>query len=85
MRRGLVGQLDDPLAQVCLIHHDAGLLEGSGHALEGGRIVADDDGRTALPRLYAGGDCRRGGRDLTVEAVADGRRAAAAIDADLKP
>ncbi|MDE1950956.1 MAG: FAD-dependent oxidoreductase, partial [Burkholderiales bacterium] len=63
---------------------DSGWLEGSGLTLEGGRIVADDEGRTALPRLYAGGDCRRGGRDLTVEAVADGQRAAAAIDADLK-
>ena len=46
-------------------------------------MVADDDGRTGVARLYAGGDCRLGGRDLTVEAVEDGKRAAAAIHADL--
>ena len=37
--------------------------------LEGGRSVADDDGRTRVAKLWAGGDCRAGGRDLTVEAV----------------
>ena len=31
--------------------------------------------------LFAGGDCCLGGRDLTVEAVEDGKRAAAAIHA----
>jgi glutamate synthase (NADPH/NADH) small chain len=46
--------------------------------------MADADGRTGVPRLYAGGDCRAGGRDLTVEAVEDGKRAAAAIHADLR-
>ncbi len=43
--------------------------------------MADDDGRTGVPGLYAGGDCRLGGRDLTVEAVEDGKRAALAIHA----
>jgi dihydropyrimidine dehydrogenase (NAD+) subunit PreT len=51
--------------------------------LQQGRIVADDEGRTGLAGLYAGGDCRLGGRDLTVEAVEDGKRAARAIHAQL--
>ncbi|MEY3253757.1 MAG: hypothetical protein RL227_2730, partial [Pseudomonadota bacterium] len=62
---------------------DAGPLAGTGLALHGGRVLVDDDGRTGVPRLYAGGDCRAGGRDLTVEAVEDGKRAAAAIHAEL--
>ena len=62
---------------------DAGTLAGTGLALHGGRVLVDDDGRTGVPRLYAGGDCRAGGRDLTVEAVEDGKRAAAAIHAEL--
>jgi len=62
---------------------DTPLLAGTGLALDGGRIVADDDGHTSVPGLYAGGDCRRGGRDLTVAAVEDGKRAAAAIHAYL--
>ncbi len=62
---------------------DEGPLQGSGLTLQGGRVQADDDGRTGVARLFAGGDCRAGGRDLTVEAVADGQRAAAAIHAEL--
>ncbi|HKX44971.1 MAG TPA: NAD(P)-dependent oxidoreductase [Burkholderiaceae bacterium] len=62
---------------------DEAVLAGAGLVLQGGRVVADDAGRTAVARLYAGGDCRAGGRDLTVEAVEDGKRAAAAIHADL--
>lgn len=53
---------------------------GSALLLEGGRIKTDADGATSLPRVWAGGDCRAGGRDLTVEAVEHGKRAAAAID-----
>ena len=62
---------------------DGGLLAGCGLTLQQGRIVADDDGRTGVAGLYAGGDCRLGGRDLTVEAVEDGKRAARAIHAQL--
>ena len=62
---------------------DAAQLAGCGLNLQQGRIVADDDGRTGVAGLYAGGDCRLGGRDLTVEAVEDGKRAARAIHADL--
>jgi glutamate synthase (NADPH/NADH) small chain len=53
---------------------------GTAVALQGGRIQTDADGRTSLPRVWAGGDCRAGGRDLTVEAVEHGKRAAASID-----
>ncbi len=63
---------------------DETVFSAVGLTLQSGRVVADDDGRTGVPRLYAGGDCRAGGRDLTVEAVEDGKRAAAAIDADLQ-
>ena len=59
------------------------LLNGTGLRLEGGRIPVDADGHTGVPGLYAGGDCRLGGRDLTVEAVQDGKRAALAMHAHL--
>jgi dihydropyrimidine dehydrogenase (NAD+) subunit PreT len=62
---------------------DATVLAEAGLALAQGRIVADADGRTGQPGLYAGGDARLGGRDLTVEAVEDGKRAALAIHAEL--
>lgn len=62
---------------------DAAALQGTGLTIERGRIVADDDGNTGVPGLWAGGDCRAGGRDLTVEAVEDGKRAALAIHAHL--
>ncbi|MBL0090126.1 MAG: NAD(P)-dependent oxidoreductase [Ideonella sp.] len=62
---------------------DTRLLGDCGLTLKDGRIVADDDGRTGVAGLYAGGDCRLGGRDLTVEAVQDGKRAARAIHAQL--
>ncbi|MEG0919975.1 MAG: NAD(P)-dependent oxidoreductase [Comamonas sp.] len=44
--------------------------------LQGGRIQTDADGQTSVERVWAGGDCRYGGRDLTVEAVEHGKRAA---------
>lgn len=62
---------------------DTRVLEGVGLELQKGRIVADVDGRTTVPGLWAGGDCRFGGRDLTVEAVEDGKRAALSIHAAL--
>jgi len=51
--------------------------------LKGGRIVTDDLGRTSHPKVWAGGDCRYGGRDLTVEAVQHGKVAAQSIHAAL--
>ncbi|PTT83844.1 dihydropyrimidine dehydrogenase [Pelomonas sp. HMWF004] len=56
---------------------------GSAIELQAGRIRTDADGRTSLARVWAGGDCRAGGRDLTVEAVEHGKRAAVSIDHDL--
>lgn len=53
---------------------------GNQIVLEGGRIVTDHNGRTNLDRVWAGGDCRYGGRDLTVEAVEHGKRSAIDID-----
>jgi glutamate synthase (NADPH/NADH) small chain len=56
---------------------------GSAVRLEAGRIATDAEGRTSVDRVWAGGDCRAGGRDLTVEAVEHGKRAAESIDRDL--
>ncbi|MFN3861611.1 MAG: NAD(P)-dependent oxidoreductase [Roseateles sp.] len=56
---------------------------GAGIALEAGRIKTDAQFRTSVPRVWAGGDCRHGGRDLTVEAVEHGKRAAESIHAAL--
>ena len=47
--------------------------------LKNGRIDTDAAGRTSLARVWAGGDCRYGGRDLTVEAVEHGKQAALSI------
>ena len=55
------------------------LLAEAGLTLTGGRIVTDEDGQTNLPGVWAGGDCRAGGLDLTVEAVEHGKRAALSI------
>ena len=51
------------------------LLAG-GLEISGGRIRVNEHGRTSLDGVWAGGDCTRGGEDLTVTAVADGRDAA---------
>ncbi len=51
--------------------------------LRGGRITTDDAGRTSHQKIWAGGDCRVGGRDLTVEAVEHGKVAALSIHAAL--
>ncbi|QRM56485.1 NAD(P)-dependent oxidoreductase [Sinorhizobium sp. BG8] len=48
--------------------------------LEGGRIVIDDEGRTSIEGIWAGGDCVARGEDLTVTAVAQGRDAAISIN-----
>lgn len=48
--------------------------------LQGGRIVVDEERRSSLPDVWAGGDCVVGGQDLTVAAVEDGKMAARAID-----
>ncbi len=52
---------------------------GAGIELEGGRIKVDGEGRTTMPKVWAGGDCVRAGEDLTVTSVAQGRDAAESI------
>jgi glutamate synthase (NADPH/NADH) small chain len=50
----------------------------------GGRVIVDErTGRTGNPRIFAGGDCVNGGREV-VDAVAEGKRAAIAIDEMLR-
>ena len=50
--------------------------------LDGSRIAVGANGQTSLPDVWAGGDCAATGAvDLTVQAVQDGKLAAAAIDA----
>lgn len=51
---------------------------------DGDRIHVDDRFRTALPGIYAGGDCVAPGQDLTVQAVQHGKLAAMAIHAELQ-
>ncbi len=51
-----------------------------GVGVQQGRIVADASGATGHPRVFAGGDCVNGGKEV-VNAVAMGRDAAIAIDA----
>jgi dihydropyrimidine dehydrogenase (NAD+) subunit PreT len=48
------------------------------------RIVVDEERKTALRGVWAGGDCVHGGSDLTVSAVQDGKVAALSIDRFLK-
>ena len=52
-------------------------LDGSVRVVDG-RIAVDAQGRTSVPRVFAGGDCVAGA-DLTVAAVEGGKVAAAAI------
>jgi glutamate synthase (NADPH/NADH) small chain len=55
------------------------LLAQAGFALTVGRVATDAAGLTSLPGVWAGGDCRAGGLDLTVEAVEHGKQSAQAI------
>ncbi len=47
----------------------------NGVETEWGKIVCDEAGATGRPGVYAGGDCRNGGKEV-VNAVAEGRDAA---------
>ena len=60
------------------------VLEQSGLALRSGKIATDAEGTTNLDGVWAGGDCRAGGLDLTVEAVEHGKQSAKAIHAYLQ-
>jgi len=59
------------------------LLAQAGLTLTAGRLATDSVGLTNLPGVWAGGDCRAGGLDLTVEAVEHGKQSAKAIHAYL--
>ena len=52
-------------------------------AIEDGKIKVDDNGKTSVLGIWAGGDCTSGGEDLTVTAVAQGRDAAEDIHLSL--
>jgi glutamate synthase (NADPH/NADH) small chain len=47
--------------------------------LRDGKIATDANGKTSHAKVWAGGDCRHGGKDLTVEAVQHGKLAALSI------
>ncbi len=57
---------------------------GMNIATERGRIVVDEEQRTSLDGVWAGGDCVLGGDDLTVSAVQHGKVAAISIDKQLR-
>jgi glutamate synthase (NADPH/NADH) small chain len=62
----------------------ADFLSGDKVKLERGRIVVDRaTGQTTHAKYFAGGDCTNGGREV-VDAVADGKRAGAAMAAWLE-
>jgi glutamate synthase (NADPH/NADH) small chain len=52
--------------------------------LQQNRIVVDEERKTSLAGVWAGGDCVAGGEDLTVSAVQDGKLAAISIDKFLR-
>ena len=55
----------------------------SGVTLKGGRIAIDEERRTSVGNIWAGGDCVDGGEDLTVASVEDGKLAAESIHRSL--
>lgn len=57
--------------------------EASVPDLDRGRIRIDENRRTSVDGIWAGGDCVAGGDDLTVAAVEDGKVAAESIHAAL--
>jgi glutamate synthase (NADPH/NADH) small chain len=59
------------------------LLAEAGFQMQSGRLATDGSGLTSLPGVWAGGDCRAGGLDLTVEAVQHGKLSALAIHTQL--
>ena len=59
------------------------VLAQAGFTLAEGRLATDAVGMTNREGIWAGGDCRAGGLDLTVEAVEHGKQSAKAIHAYL--
>lgn len=75
-----------PVSMVFLAVGVAGaarLAASLGLAVEDGRIVTDSEGRTALPRLYAAGDCTGGFMQIAT-AMAKGATAGVRLAAELK-
>ena len=64
---------------------ESALSDPLAHSLQrtGDRIAVDEQLRTSVPGVYAGGDCTSLGQDLTVQAVQHGKLAAEAIHAQL--
>ncbi len=58
-------------------------IRNSGVTLSRGRIAVDEERRTGVAKLWAGGDCVDGGEDLTVVSVEDGKLAAESIHRSL--
>ncbi|MGH1466940.1 MAG: NAD(P)-dependent oxidoreductase [Cognatishimia sp.] len=52
--------------------------------IDGRKIAVDQNQKTSVSGVWAGGDCASGGDDLTVTAVAEGRDAAINIDSTLR-
>lgn len=60
-----------------------GLSSNNSLELQKGRIVVDDNRKTSLNKVWAGGDCILDGDNLTVSAVQDGKLAAISINETL--
>jgi len=93
-QRLAAGRLE-PTGEECLLEADMVLkaigqrlgnpvLIQCGLAQREGRIAVDASGRTSVAGVWAGGDCIAEGQDLTVDAVAQGLRAARDIDLQLR-
>ncbi|HNB28840.1 MAG TPA: NAD(P)-dependent oxidoreductase [Alphaproteobacteria bacterium] len=52
--------------------------------LHGGKIAVNEERKTSLANVWAGGDCIASGIDLTVQSVEDGKIAARSIDRYLR-
>ena len=61
----------------------AGLIEQAGLKLDARGNIAAENYQTSIPGVFAAGDARRG-QSLVVWAIAEGRKAAAAVDAYLR-
>lgn len=85
-KQPIVGQTLSLSADLVLLAIGQGklgsLATGLGVEVDRGRIVTDAHGATAMAGVYAGGDCRNGGKEV-VNAVAEGNQAAQAIHAFL--
>ena len=60
-----------------------GLSGNNSLELQKGRIVVDENRKTSLTKVWAGGDCILDGDNLTVSAVQDGKLAAISINETL--